>query len=64
MLLEKAEGMFPEGKRGPKAFARDGPAAAMTNELLESGTVRWLVVHRHCRVIVSGSTGCCQGLPV
>ena len=39
MLLEKADGMFPEGKGGPKAFAKNGLAAVMTNELLENGTL-------------------------
>ena len=39
MLLENADGMFPEGTGGPKAFARDGPAAEMTNKLLENGTI-------------------------
>ena len=39
MLLEKANAMFPEGKGGRKAVVRDGPAAVMTNKLLENGTV-------------------------
>ena len=38
-LLLKADGMFPEGKGAPKAFAKDGVAAGMTNELLENGTI-------------------------
>jgi hypothetical protein len=29
--------MFPEGIGAPKAFARDGPAAVLTNGLLENG---------------------------
>ena len=34
MLLVKADGMFPEGQGGPKAFAKDGTAAEKTKELL------------------------------
>ena len=37
-LLQKADGMFPEGKGGPRAFAKDGAAAEKTNELLENAT--------------------------
>ena len=37
ILLQKAEAMFPEGIGAPKAFVRDGPAAVITNGLLENG---------------------------
>ena len=32
MLLQKADGMFPEGQGGPRPFAKDGAAAEMTND--------------------------------
>ena len=35
-LLQKADGMFPEGQGGPRAFAKDGAAKEKTNELLEN----------------------------
>jgi hypothetical protein len=35
-LLRKAEGIFPEGVGGRRAFKREGDAAEMTNELLEN----------------------------
>ena len=35
-LLQKADGMFPEGQGGPRAFAKDGTAKEKTNELLEN----------------------------
>lgn len=38
VLLEKADGMFPEGAGAPWAFVRDGPAFLLTNGLLEDGT--------------------------
>ena len=38
-LLQKADGMFPEGHGGPRAFAKDGAAAEKTNELLENSTL-------------------------
>ena len=37
MLLSAADSMFPEGKGGPVAFAKDGTAAEKTNELLVNG---------------------------
>ena len=38
LLLQKADGMFPEGVGGRRAFARDGTAAELTNELLENAS--------------------------
>lgn len=38
-LLQKAEGMLPEGQGAPRAFAKDGAAAEKTNELLENATL-------------------------
>jgi hypothetical protein len=38
-LLQKADGMFPEGIGAPRAFAKDGEPAAKTNQLLENGTL-------------------------
>ena len=37
-LLQKADGMFPEGTGRPMAFAKGECAAAKTNELLENAT--------------------------
>ncbi len=34
VLLQKAEGMFPEGQGAPRAMTKDGGAAEKTNELL------------------------------
>ena len=42
-LLQKADGMFPEGQRGPRPFAKDSAAAEKTNELLENA-MWWPVV--------------------
>ena len=36
-LLVRAESMFPEGKGAPKAVAREGAAAELTNELVVHG---------------------------
>ena len=36
-LLQKANGMLPEGVGAPRPFTRDGPAALLTNGLLENG---------------------------
>ena len=38
-LFQKADGMLPEGHGGPKAFAKEGPAAPLTNGLLENGAL-------------------------
>ena len=34
--MQKADGMFPEGQGGPRAFTKDGDAKEKTNELLEN----------------------------
>jgi hypothetical protein len=39
-LLQKADGMFPEGQRGPRPFAKDSAAAEKTNELLDNAYMR------------------------
>ena len=37
-LLQKADGMLPEGLGRPRAFARDGAAAQLTNSLLDNSS--------------------------
>jgi hypothetical protein len=38
-LFQKADGMLPGGHGGPKAFAKEGSAALLTNGLLENGAL-------------------------
>ena len=65
-LLQKADGMFPEGQGRPRAFAKDGAAAETTNELLENvvlavrGRPRPTHAVSLCHVYGRCAAGCCR----